>query len=405
MRIGVVTQWYPPEPVTIPRDVAHGLAARGHEVKVLTGFPNYPSGTIYAGFSQTWRSVTRDDAVTLCRVPLYPNHDNSGVRRAANYLSFAASSAVAGLSFLKDVDAIYVYLTPATVYAAPALLKLLRGIPSVLHVQDLWPESVTQSALAPSGGLLESALHVLLRRVYRSAAGVAAIAPTMAALLAERGARDVRTILNWADEDLFHPVPPTVAARTAIGHRDRCTIMYAGTMGPFQNLATAVRAAAAVDSTNAVDLILAGSGIDEEPLRELAADLGARNIRFLGRRPAAEMAALYSVAGYQLISLRDLPIFRGTIPSKLQAALACGSPVITAVAGDCATLVETHGLGLTAPPDDWPTLADRFLQAAKTPATDRAEMSRRARTLYRTTMSREAGLDQLENLLLTVGAP
>ena len=127
--------------------------------------------------------------------------------------------------------------------------------------------------------------------------------------------------------------------------------------------------------------------------------LGATNIRFLGRRPVSEMAALYGAADYQLVTLRDLPIFRGTIPSKLQAALSCGSPVVVSVPGDCAALVENNGVGFACPPDDWRLLAERFRQAAKLPAAERAEMGRRAREVYQAQMSRQAGIDQLEDLL------
>lgn len=404
MRIGIISQWYPPEPVSIPANLADELATRGHEVRVLTGFPNYPDGKLYPGFQQRWdhRSVMGGAAVR--RVPLYANHDSSSIKRAANYLSFAATSSLAAPRYLSGIDVVYVYLTPATVFAAPALLKLLRGIPSVIHVQDLWPESVTASSMAPNGlaGRMTSrGLHAAMRKVYEMAAGIAVIAPTMRDMVVARGADPdkVRVILNWAEESLFHPVGVTDEARKEIGHRGRCTIMYAGTMGPFQNIEASVRAAALLDHTGEIDLVLVGSGIAEESARALTDQLGATNIRFLGRRPASEMAALYGAADYQLVTLRDLPIFRGTIPSKLQAALSCGSPVVVSVPGDCAALVENHGVGFACPPDDWRLLAERFRQAAKLPAAERTEMGRRAREVYQAQMSRQAGIDQLEDLL------
>ncbi|MFI5494851.1 glycosyltransferase family 4 protein [Actinoplanes sp. NPDC051859] len=405
MKIGIISQWYPPEPSSIPANLADGLVARGHDVRVLTGFPNYPDGKIYPGFRQRWGHASRQDGVTVRRVPLYASHDSSPVRRAANYLSFAATSTAAAWQFLADVDAVYVYLTPATVFAAPALLKLLRGVPSVIHVQDLWPESVTQSSMAPSGAIgrsVERALHAVMRRVYRSAAGVAVIAPTMRDMVIERGADPDRTrvVLNWADEDVFRPVPLSPEARRVIGHRDRCTVMYAGAMGPFQNIPTAVRAAASLSERREMDLVLAGSGIEEQAARNLVTELGADNVRFLGRLPMDEMAALYAAADFQLVSLADKPIFRGTVPSKLQAALACGSPVVVSVPGDCATLVETHGVGLASPPDDWRALAERFQHAAKLSVDERAAMARRSLEVYRTQMSRQAGIDQLEDMLI-----
>jgi glycosyltransferase involved in cell wall biosynthesis len=404
MKVGVITQWYPPEPDFIVSGLVEELALRGHDVRVLTGFPNYPEGRIYAGYRQRWNSTSTDGRVTLRRVPVYPSHDASGVRRAATFLSFAATSSLAALRYLAGADALYANISPATAVAAPTLLRHLRGTPMVLHILDLWPESFTESPMAPGGrlgSLMNSALGAALRWVYRSAAGIAVTAPTMRDLVVERGAdpAKVRVVLNWTDESLFRPVEATEATRREIGHRGRCTIMYAGNMGPFQNIEGMVRAAAAVEHSEKVDLALVGSGIEEDSARALTRRLGAGNIRFLGRRQPSDMAALYAAAEYQLVSLLDLPIFRGTIPSKLQAALSCGSPVVVAAPGDSARIVESSGAGLSCPPEDWRALADRFLQAASLPAGERAEMARRARESYEARMSKRAGVDQLEEML------
>lgn len=398
----MVSQWYPPEPAYIPENLARGLVARGHRVRVLTGFPNYPTGRLYPGYRQRWNDTSAIDGVTVRRVPEYPSHDRSGIRRAASYLSFAATSSVAAAGYLRGADVLYVYLTPATVFAAPALLRALRGTPVVVHLQDIWPESVTCSSMVPAGNagrLIGATLHAAMRRVYRLATSIAVIAPAMRDIVVTRGADPsrVRVVLNWADESLFRPVEATPAARERIGHRQRCTIMYAGTMGPFQNIEDSVRAAAAV--RDHVDLVLAGSGIGEAAARDLSTGLGTDNVRFLGRLPMADMAALYAAADYQLVTLKDLPVFRGVIPSKLAAALSCGSPVVTSVAGDCATIVESHDIGLACPPGDWRSLADRFHRAAALPAPDRAAMGRRALDCYRTRMSQQAGIGLLEEML------
>jgi glycosyltransferase involved in cell wall biosynthesis len=403
LKIGIVSQWYPPEPAYIPGNLARDLVARGHRVRVLTGFPNYPTGRLHEGYRQAWNDTSVLDGVTVRRVPLYTSHDHSGVRRAANYLSFAASSSAAAIPYLADADVVYVYLTPATVFAAPALLRKLRGIPAVIHVQDVWPESVTSSSMVPGGlggRLISDILHAAMRQTYRLASSIAVIAPSMRDLVVARGADParVRVILNWADETLFRPVEATFAARTQIGRRDRCTIMYAGAMGPFQNLEDSIRAAAAVRDD--IDLVLVGSGIGEAAARDLTTRLGADNVRFLGRLPLSDMAALYAAADYQLVTLKDLAIFRGTIPSKLPAALSCGSPVVVSVPGDCAALVEGNDIGLTCPPDDWQALADRFRRAAALSTADRTAMGRRALDCYRAQMSRQAGIDQLEDMLV-----
>ncbi|MGC4808140.1 glycosyltransferase family 4 protein [Micromonospora sp. DT233] len=402
MRIGLVTQWYPPEGIFITENLATGLADRGHEVKVLTTFPSYPLGRVYPGYRQRWNDRTRTGGLTVRRVPSYPSHDRSPLRRAASYLSFGATSAVAGARYLADVDVTYVYHPPPTSVAPAGLGRWLRGTPWVLHVQDPWPESVLHSGMAPQGRvgrLLDGAIAGAMRRIYRSATAIAVISPAMAELVVERGAdpEKVRVVWNWTDDALFRPVPATAAARAAIGHTGRCTIMFAGNMGLLQRIETAVRAASA--TRDLVDLVLIGSGMQEESARRLAADLGAPNIRFLARRPPEQMAELYAAADYQLICLRDGPGLRGTVPSKLQAALACGRPVIVSAGGDAARLVSSAGVGFTCPPQDWRALAARFATAAAQPVAERREIARRAREVYLDRMSLPVGLDQFEDIL------
>ncbi|MEO3744535.1 glycosyltransferase family 4 protein [Plantactinospora sp. B5E13] len=408
MRIGFVTQWYPPEPAFVSGELARELAARGHEVRVLTTFPNYPGGRIYPGHRQRWNDTSGDGGLTVRRVPVYPSHDSSAVGRVANFLSFAATSSLASVRHLADVDAVYVYHPPATAFAAAALTRLLRRTPIVLHVQDMWPESVTASDMSPTGRVgrvVDRTLAATMRGLYRGAAAIAVIAPSMAELVVARGADPdrVRVVLNWTDERLFRPAPVLETARAALGHRGRCTVMFAGNIGPFQRIETAVRAAAAVGDR--IDLVLVGSGTEEEHARRLATQLGADNVRFLGRRAPEQMAELYAAADYQLVCLRDLPGLRGTVPSKLQAALACGRPVIVSAGGDAARLVESTRVGLTCPPEDPAALAARFAEAAVLSPATRAELGRRAQEVYQDRMSLRVGADQIEDMLTKSAVP
>ena len=133
MNILIVSQYYPPEGVTIPAEIAQGLADKGHKVRVLTGFPNYPSGNIFPGYKQKWRSKGTDGQVEILRVPLVTDHSASALRRMTNYLSFAFTSSTAK-KYANDADVIYVYATQMTPALGPWLWKKLGGAPYVLHV-------------------------------------------------------------------------------------------------------------------------------------------------------------------------------------------------------------------------------------------------------------------------------
>ncbi|MFR9776350.1 glycosyltransferase family 4 protein [Micromonospora sp. MS34] len=402
MKIGILSYHFPPEPAFIPGSLAEELAARGHEVRVLTGFPDYPGGHVYPGWRQRWRHQTRSERLTVRRVPRYTGGDGSTRTRMASWLSFAGSVALTGRRYLSDVDALYVFQLPAVTFAAAGLLRLLGRVPTVLHVQDVWPEE--EPARPGEIRRWSGRLDATVRRLYQEAGGVAVTAPSMRELVVAGGADPDRVgvVLNWTDERIFRPTPPSRAARRLIRRDGRCVVMHAGTIGVRQGLETAVRAAAALGDQ--MDLVMVGSGAEERRVRGLAAELGAENVRFVERRSPLDMPELYAAADYQLVMLRDVPELRGTVPAKLQAALSCAAPVVASAGGDTVALVERARAGLSCPPDDWAALADRFWLASTIPPAARAEMGRRGRDVYQREMSLRAGVDRIEQLLRDVSA-
>ncbi|MGR6899886.1 glycosyltransferase family 4 protein [Glutamicibacter sp. BSL13] len=396
LRILIVSQYYPPEAVPIPGDLAQGLVRRGHSVRVLTGYPNYPKGEIFSGYGQKWREQERHGEVLVSRVPLYMDHSHSAVKRIMNYLSFGLSAATA-VKTARTADVIYVYATQMSAAFGPWLWRILGGRPYVLHVQDLWPDSIVGSSMVSegrAGRLISRMLEPWLRSVYRRAAAVVGIAPTMVETLVSRGVCPDRAhlIYNWAgaDETFDTALSPVKEPRTEV--------VYAGNVGDMQDLKTAVRAVhAAADA--GVGLTIIGDGVAREGLRRLVFELGATNIRFVDPVPRERMAGIYSRADYALVSLKDMPAFYGTIPSKFQAALAAGVPVITTVQGDVRTIVDEADIGFTADAESVSSLESILRAAAKLNTQEREEMSQRGRTVYGSRFSREAGISRIEEVL------
>lgn len=399
MKILVLSQYYHPEPVAIPTTLAEELARRGHQVTVVTGFPNYPSGRTYDGYRQRLRQVESIHGVRVLRVPLYPDHSGRATRRMFNYLSFSVSSTVA-LAAIRGADVVYVYATQMTAALGPYLWRGIGSAPFVLHVQDLWPESVTGSSLVagPTARAIDAVLSPWLRSVYRRAARVIAIAPTMARTLEQRGvdATKLTTLLNWADESPVAATAPDIRIRA---DGDRTEVVYAGNLGNLQGLDTAIRAMAEFGPSDGVHLHIFGSGVAEAGLRELAQELAVRSVTFYGRVPASALASVATQSDFQLVSLRDLPIMRGTIPSKLQASLRDGVPVITSVGGDVQRLVREERVGLAADPEDPRALADALRRAMRLDETARRSLARKARETYEATMSFQHGVDVIEDVL------
>lgn len=400
MRILFISQYYPPEDVPIPASLSRGLAERGHQVRVLTGYPNYPSGVLHDGVRQRWRMSESIDGMAVLRVPLYIDHSQSAGKRALNYGSFAMTSATA-LSYARGADVIYVYATQMTAAFGPWLWSWLGGPPYVLHVQDLWPDSIVGSSLirrSRTRRLVERFLAPWLSSVYKRASAVIGIAPTMIETLAGRGVdrRVLHLVYNWSAETRSSAPRPESGRLARDG---TTTVLYAGNVGDMQDLETAVVAAAQTQDAG-IRLRILGDGVALDRLKDLACRLDAENVEFLGRVPSDMMDSYYQDTDYSLISLKDLPAFRGTIPSKLQSSMAHGLPIITSVQGDVRAMVEESGVGFTSDAESVESLEQAFREAAATRGSASQDMARRARQVYADRFSQDAAIDSIERVLI-----
>lgn len=398
-RVGILTQWYAPEPVLIPKTLADALVRAGHVVRVLTGYPNYPGGVLYPGFDVGPPHDQRMDGADVLRVPAFLSHDQSAVRRIRSFLSFAWSS-VRRARFLTSCDVIYVYGTPMTAASAALLLRLVRRIPFVIHIQDLWPESVIESGMLSSGRIgriVNGVISLGLRPLYRMADHLIVISPGMKEALVDRGIRagKITVLLNWdtAEPDvLYEPLQ-------ILKDNERIRCLYAGNIGLMQDVKTIIRAAAEIQDDLPLDISIYGSGVEEESARQLALDLRVRNVSFMGRVSRHEMLSAYQVSHYQLVTLKDRNVFRMTIPSKFQASMANGIPVITTVLGDLADICIQNEVGLVAQPESAASLADAFRRAAALGTKGRSLMSQRSHAFYRRALTVDQGTAVVMNIL------
>lgn len=405
MKIGMVTHWYDPEggAAAGPGTLARALVERGHDVDVVTGFPTYPAGRIFDGYRL--RPYQREvmQGVTVHRSPIYPSHDTRAAHRAVNYLSFAAAGSIIAQRALRRSDVVFVYSTPATA-AVPALaLGLSSRIPMVVQIQDLWPDTVTSSGFIESKAsrVVERALNAYCSLVYRRSATVAVTSPGMKEILVSRGvpAEKIVFLPNWADETSFRPRDPSPEITSELGPFRPFTVMYAGNFGELQDLDTVLDTANRLRDNVDIGFVLVGGGVMEQALRRRAAELKLDNVRFVAAQPFSRMSDVLSLGDAQLVSLKDVPLLRSTMPSKLQANLAVAKPVIGSVSGDAADVIRSSGAGVVATPADSEALARAVLQVARLTPLERKEMGQRGRAYYETHFSERVVGDRLAGIL------
>jgi len=403
MRILILSQWYPPEPASIPHAMAHDLIKRGHQALSITGFPNYPSGKIYPGYRQRLWQREALDGVPVLRLPLYPDHSRSGVRRVLNFLSFATSASLLGPALSGPADVMYVYHPPLTIGLPAWWIGLLRRVPFIYEIHDMWPETLMATGMMRSRMVL-TMLNRLARFIYNRAAAITVISPGFKRNLIAKGvpADKIHVISDWADEDLYRPLPPDQALAAEHGLAGRFNIVYAGNMGFAQGLDTVIEAAQQFSDLPEVQFVLIGDGVDEARLRQMVVQRQVSNVRFLGRQPAERMPGFFALADLLLVHLKRDPLFEITIPSKTLAYMACGRPILMAVAGDAADVVRGAGAGLTCAPQDPKALADAVRTLYAMPAAERERMGEAGRGAFLNHYTRHVWMDRYEALFREV---
>ncbi len=393
MRILLLSQYFDPEPLPRGLIFARELVRQGHEVEVLTGFPNYPGGKIYPGYRLRFIQREVIEGIRITRVPLYPSHDSAPLSRMLNYLSFALVAALMGPWAIRKPDVIHAYYGNATIGLPAWVIGAVRRAPFVLDIQDLWPDSITASGLLPKRFVfMVPVVETWCRLVYRWAAKIGVLSPGFKQELVSRGVPEskIQVIPNWCDPVQTQPGP--LAAVEELLLAGRFNVVMAGTMGMVQGLGVVLEAAALVaGSEPSVQFVLVGGGVERPRLEARAASLGLKNVIFLPWRPVEEIGALLHRADALLVHLKDDPLFAITIPSRIQAYLAVGRPIVCGVRGNASELVEQAGAGLCFEPDNPSALAEALTALAHLPAEVRLGMGARGRQFYKDKLSAPVG--------------
>lgn len=395
MNILIVTQYFWPEDFLI-NNLSVDLAKRGHDVTVLTGIPNYPKGSFFDGYGIFNRPQIYQ-GVKVLRVPMLPRGNGGGLRLVLNFASFALAGSILG-PFLctAKYDLIFVFEpSPITVGIPAVILKALKSAPVLFWVQDLWPESLSATGAIKSKFLL-AVTEKLVRGIYRRCDRILIQSRSFFDSVVRLGGNP-DTILYFPNsaENIFQS-PQTVSGPPPTlpeGFR----VMFAGNIGAAQDFATIISAAKILREYHDIRWIIVGDGrMREWAMQEVRKQQLDGCFHFLGRHPLETMPAFFSSADVLLVTLKKASIFALTIPSKIQAYLACGRPVIAALDGEGAKIIDDAGAGYSCPAESPESLAATVLKMYETPKSEREVMGMSGRRYYEENFDRELLLDRLE---------
>ncbi|MDB4229135.1 glycosyltransferase family 4 protein [Paracoccaceae bacterium] len=369
MHILFLTDNFPPEgnaPATRTFEHAREWVAKGHKLTVITCAPNFPEGEVFEGYRNKWLSKEKIEEIHVWRVKTYITANQGLIKRTFDFLSFMVSSLFFGL-FVRKVDVV-VGTSPQFFTAISAwALALFKQVPFVFELRDMWPASITAV-----GAMRESWIINILEKLefflYRQADLIVSVTHSFKSELKNRGvsADKIKVVLNGVDLEKYNPFQEKdecLADKYEL--KNKFVIGYIGTHGLAHALENVIEAAGLIANEDNIRIIFAGGGADRSRLEKIVRDRGLENIVMIPRQSKDQMPQVWSLCDISLVHLKDSPLFRTVIPSKIFESMAMGLPVIMAVpTGEATDIIERYKAGINVLPECPKELSEKFLELA-----------------------------------------
>lgn len=329
----------------------------GHQVTVVGSAPNFPDGKVYPGYRNAWRFVENVDGIRVVRVKTFVTANEGFALRILDYMSYMLSAFF--FAFFEERPDVVISTSPHLfVAAAGVAYALLRRVPHVFEIRDLWPASIASTA-----GLRPGLIYRLLERwelwLYRRSTRILALTHHFLSDLSSRGVPEdkIDVVINGANLALFSPRPRDGALTRKLGLEGKFVIGYLGTIGLAHGLNSVLDAAALLKDKRIVFLFV-GVGAARDGLMKRCSEQSMRNVVWVPRQIREDMPGYWSVCDASLISLRDATVFETVIPSKIFESMAMGLPILYAgPRGEGSAIVAEHEAGLWIPPQNPRALA------------------------------------------------
>jgi colanic acid biosynthesis glycosyl transferase WcaI len=367
MRILIYSYNYHPEPIGIAplmTELAEGLVSRGHEVRVVTGMPNYPERQIYEAYRGKWYCTEEMNGVLVQRSYVWIRPKPGLLARILLDGSFVFTSLVQALRGWQP-DVILLTVPPLPVCVPAALLSWIYSCPIVLNVQDILPEAAVHLGLIRNKFAIR-VFEALEKFAYSTANVISVIADGFVENLVKKGVPEekIACIPNWVDVNWIRPTPKsTNTFRLKHGLADKFVALYSGNIALTQGLETVVEAARRLRHVPEIVFVIVGEVTALERLQQRCEECGADNVMLLPFQPREELPDMLSGADVGLV-VQKRNVVSFNMPSKIQLLLASGRPIIASVplTGTAARAIQQSGGGLVVEPEKPEALAKAVLE-------------------------------------------
>ena len=400
MRLLIVSQYFWPENFRV-NELVIELVRRGHDVTVLTGYPNYPEGVIFPNFRADPERFSEFAGARVIRVPML-GRGKGAVRLVLNFLSFALSASLAGPWKLRGqhFDTIFFFEpSPITAVLPAVLLRRIKRAPLHLWVLDLWPETLSAVGVVKSPfllGLVGKVVSFIYRRCDRILVQSRAFEPSVKKYACDASDR-IRYFPGWT-EGLFSGALEEIGFAPELEpYAHVFKVLFAGNIGEAQDFPAILDAIEHLKDRADIHWLVVGDGRSAQWVREEIERRGLQQrVAMLGRFPLERMPSFFRAADALLVSLKADPIFALTIPGKVQSYMGVGVPLLAMLDGEGGRVIKESGGGLVSPAGQGESLARNVSLLAAMAPTARAAMGQCARTYGIKEFDRDTLIDALE---------
>lgn len=391
MKILVLCQYFYPEQFRV-NDICFELANEGHEVTVITGLPNYPSGRVESEYKWFRKRKEVINGVKVIRSWLI-GRGRGTKRLALNYISFAISATLKSLFINKEFDVILVYqLSPITMALPGILLKKLTRKPLILYCHDLWPESIVAAGISQNSKTYNVLLK-LSQWIYQRADEVFVSSRSFEEYLSNTlGVTRKITYLPVYAETVYENT------KEVKNSKETLDLLFAGNIGEMQSVETIIKAANELKDKSFINWHIIGDGSSRRKCEELAKQMKLDNVIFYGHHTISEMPSFYELADAFLITLKADKIISYTLPNKVQSYMAAGKPIIGAIDGETKRVINEAQCGLCCAAEDYKELAN-IVKDFSNLKSRYSWYSQNARKYYDDNFPKEIFMYRLNNLL------
>jgi len=391
----VIAQYFYPEQFRI-NDICTEWVKKGYKVTVITGIPNYPQGKYYPGYSLFKKRKETYNGVNVVRIPLVPR-GNSKIMLALNYVSFVISGFF-WQNFTKiKADFVFIFEVSPMTQALPGVwYAKKRNLPCYLYVQDLWPENV-EIITGLNNKYIINSIGKMVDYIYSNCNKIFATSQSFVNAICSRGVAEDK-VEYWPQyaEDFYQPMESS--STTEIPNDEYFNIVFAGNIGEAQGLDVLPKTAEILKNQKTkVRFNIIGDGRYKDELIKLVNDLEVSNyFNFIPRQPSSKIPEFLASSDAAFLGLSDSPLFKMTIPAKLQSYMACGIPTLASAAGETAKIIEESNSGLCGAPGDPHILAVNILKLINHDEYGLKLMGVNARNYYKDNFDKKKLLNQME---------